>query len=89
MWFSGRRRRGLRRREDGEGLLARFDQSVLLPGQPLDLGISLEVLNLLIELAVFVGEDLEAGLGCGQTALLSQVGAAREDKQKQDAAQNN
>jgi hypothetical protein len=89
MRLGRRRRRRLRRREDGEGLFARFDQSVLLPGQPLDLGISLEVLDLLVELVVFVGEDAEAGLGRGETALLRQIGAAREHKEKQDAAEDN
>jgi hypothetical protein len=44
---------------------------------------------LLVELVVFVGEDAEAGLGRGETALLSQIGAAREHKEKQDAAEDN
>src|SRR6476646_7980690 len=72
---------GLGAREDGVRLLARADEVVLLAGQLLDLGVGVELLELLVEGGVLAGQDVKAGVRGAQAAALLQIRAGGEDRE--------
>src|SRR5581483_12183876 len=70
--------RRLRTREDGVGLLTGTDEVVLLAGQALDLGVGVQLGDLLVQGGVLLGQDVQAGVGRRQAVALLQVGAGGE-----------